>query len=95
MVYEISVVENLLRNYYSLQAEPSSAFYDYKIDLDLSLAKLKKYSPALYLTIINVFVNGIPIQKQAKFDGVSRMQTNRRLHDGLHMLTMIMNGEIL
>ena len=88
--YQNDTVENMLRNYYSM-----GALIDYKIDLDMGLMKLKNYSSVLYSTIVSVFVNGIPIQEQAKKDEVSRMQINRRLHDGLHMLTMIMNGEVL
>lgn len=95
MEYKNDIVENLLRNYYSLQMHPDSTFSDYKVDLDQALAKLKNYSSVLYSTVVNVFVNGVPIQEQARIDEVSRMQTNRRLHDGLHMLTMIMNGEVL
>jgi len=88
--YQNDTVENMLRNYYSM-----GTLIDYKIDLDVGLMKLKNYSSVLYSTIVSVFVNGIPIQEQAKKDEVSRMQINRRLHDGLHMLTMIMNGEVL
>jgi hypothetical protein len=55
---------------------PDSTFSEYKIDLDMGLAKLKKYSSVLYSTVVNVFVNGVPIQEQAKIDEVSRMQTN-------------------
>lgn len=95
MEYQNDIVENLLRNYYSLNTTDDLVLRDYKIDLDLALAKLKEYSSVLYLTIVNVFVNGTPIQEQAKVDDVSRMQVNRRLHDGLHVLTMIMNGEVL
>lgn len=95
MEYKNDIVENLLRNYYSLQTHPDSTFSDYKVDLDQALAKLKNYSSVLYSTVVNVFVNGVPIQEQARIDEVSRMQVNRRLHDGLHMLTMIMNGEVL
>lgn len=95
MEYKNDIVENLLRNYYSLQTHPDSTFSDYKVDLDQALAKLKNYSSVLYSTVVNVFVNGVPIQEQARTDEVSRMQVNRRLHDGLHMLTMIMNGEVL
>jgi hypothetical protein len=93
--YQTDMVENLLRNYYSLQSHPSSTFYEYKIDLDVALAKLKKYSSNLYSTIVNVFINGMPIQEQAAKDGVTRQQLHRRMHDGLHFLTMIMNGEVL
>ena len=34
--YQTDMVENLLRNYYSLQSHPSSTFYEYKIDLDVA-----------------------------------------------------------
>jgi hypothetical protein len=95
MEYQNDIVENLLRNYYSLNTTDDLLLRDYKIDLDIALAKLKEYSGVLYLTIVNVFVNGMPIQEQAKLDDVSRMQVNRRLHDALHVLTMIMNGEVL
>jgi hypothetical protein len=95
MEYQNDIVENLLRNYYSLNTTDDLVLRDYKIDLDIALAKLKEYSGVLYLTIVNVFVNGMPIQEQAKLDDVSRMQVNRRLHDALHVLTMIMNGEVL
>ena len=88
--YQNSEVENMLRNYYSMQHLP-----DEKADLDIALVKLKGYSSVLYSTIVSVFVNGVPIQEKAREDEVTRMQVNRRLHDGLHVLTMIMNGEIL
>lgn len=88
--YQNSEVENMLRNYYSMQLLP-----DIKVDLDIALIKLKQYSSVLYSTIVSVFVNGIPIQEKARMDGVSRMQVNRRLHDGLHILTMTMNGDVL
>lgn len=94
MRYKSSEVEDMLRNYYDLNSD-NPELQDYKIDLDMSLAKLKKYSVVLYSTITNVFIIGLPINKQAEKDKVSRMQVNRRLHDGLHVLTMIMNGEVL
>jgi hypothetical protein len=95
MEYQNDIVENLLRNYYSLDSSDDAMLRDYKIDLDIALSKLKEYSSVLYLTIVNVFVNGMPIQEQARIDDVSRMQVSRRLHDALHVLTMIMNGEVL
>lgn len=94
MEYTTEIVENLLRNYYSLQQHPDSTFSFYYIDLTNSLEVLKRNSPVLHSTIINIFVNGMPIQEKAKRDGVSRMQVNRRLYDGLDVLTMIMNGEL-
>ena len=57
------------------------------------LTSNKQQSEVLYFTIVNVFVNGMPIQDQAYNVGVSTHQVNRRLHDGLHALTLIMNGE--
>ena len=92
MGYTTERVENLLRSYYTLQQHPDSTFSFYKIDLENSLKALKRQSEVLYFTIVNVFVNGVPIQDQAEQDSVSTRQVNRRLHDGLHALTLIMNG---
>jgi len=92
MGYTTEIVENLLRSYYTLQQHPDSTFTFYKLDLDNSLKALKRQSEVLYFTVVNVFVNGMPIQDQAYNDGVSTRQVNRRLHDGLHALTLIMNG---
>ena len=65
-----------------------------KFDLDMSMRKLQKHSKNLHATMIGVFVYGTPIQEQAKQMNVSKRQINRRLDDGLHFLTMIMNGEV-
>ena len=91
--YTEEIVENLLRNYYSLQAHTDSTFSPYKVDLDKSLERLKSESVTLYNTIVNVFINSKPITAQATDDGVTNRQVTRRLHDGLYMLTLIMNGE--
>lgn len=64
------------------------------MDLDSSLRKLQREYKNLYKTLIGVFVYGNPIQEQAKLMNVSKRQINRRLDDGLHILTMIMNGEV-
>ena len=93
-MYTNSIVENLLRAYYSLQQHPDSTFSEYKIDLEAALRTMKKNNRSLYSTVVNVFVNGVPIQEQAENDSVTTRQVNRRLHDGLHLLTMIMNGEV-
>jgi hypothetical protein len=69
--------------------------HSYKLDLDIALQKLQDFSGNLHKTIISVFVWGIPIQEQAKRMNVSKRQISRRLDDGLHFLTMIMNGEVL
>ena len=94
MEYTNQTVENLLRNYYSLQGYMGSEFADVKLDLYKSLMMMKRHDKALYSTIVNVFVNGVPIQEQAESDGITSRQVSRRLHDGLIVLTMIMNGEL-
>jgi hypothetical protein len=94
MDYTIEVVENLLRNYYSLQSHPDSTFSYYYIDLTDGLKVLKQQNASLYSTIVNVFINGMPIQEKATVDEVSSRQVSRRLHDGVYKLTMIMNGEL-
>ena len=94
-MYETDIVENLLRNYYSLQSQPDSTFSFYKLDLEYGLKSLKKQNATLYSTIVNVFVNGVPIQDQAYIDEVSSRQVTRRLHDGLYALTLIMNGDVV
>jgi len=95
MVYEKTTVENLLRNYYSLQQHPDSTFSDYYLDIVYALKELKLRQAVLYHTIVNVFVNGVPIQEQAHNDGVSTRMINYRLNDGLDALTNIMNGDIV
>lgn len=92
MGYTTEVVENLLRNYYTLQQHPDSTFSFYKMDLESGLKALKRQSEILYFALVDVFVNGMPIQEQAENNSVSTRQVNRRLHDGLHALTLIMNG---
>ena len=94
MEYTSQLVENLLRNYYSLQVYPGSEFAEYTLDLHNSLMIMKRRDKKLYSTIVGVFVNGTPIQEQANKDDVSRMHVSRRLDDGLNVLTMIMNGEL-
>jgi hypothetical protein len=56
---------------------------------------LKKQSEVLYFTVVNVFVNGMPIQDQALNDGVTTRMVNYRLNDGLEALTNIMNGDMV
>jgi hypothetical protein len=95
MEYEKEIVENLLRNYYSLQRHPDSTFSHYYLDIAYGLKELKKQSEVLYFTIVNVFVNGMPIQDQALNDGVTTRMVNYRLNDGLEALTNIMNGDMV
>jgi len=95
MEYTNESVENLLRNYYSLENYPSTELYEAKADLDIALVKLHNYSTNLYNTLMSVMVNAQPINRVAKQEEVDRKQINRRLHDGLHFLTMIMNGQVL
>jgi hypothetical protein len=98
MTYEKDTVETYLRNYSTLTAAvltgTSEEIHAAKMDLDSALRKLQGMSVNLYNTIIGVFVWGNPIQEQAKQMNVSKRQIIRRMDDGVHMLTMIMNGEM-
>jgi hypothetical protein len=87
-------VENLLRNYYSLQQHTDSTFSFYHIDILSGLKKLKKQNEVLYFAIVNVFVNGQPIQDYAFDSGVTTRMISYRLNDGLELLTNIMNGDM-
>lgn len=99
MKYTKQEIESYLRNHNSLnQLVLMGGDEDFKIakmDLDASLGKLQRSNKNLHRTLVGVFVLGTPIQEQAKEMNVSKRQINRRLDDGLHMLTMIMNGELL
>lgn len=95
-MYTNQIVEAGLREYQSLTGllltsgnEETKAL---KLDLDAGLAKLQKQQKTLYKTLIGVFVLGNSIQEQAEQMSTSTRQVSRRLHDGVHMLTMIMNG---
>lgn len=90
--YTTNIVENLLRNYYSLQQHPDSTFSFYYLDLVDGLKELYKQNAVLYYTLVNVFISGMPIQDQAYNDGVTTRMINYRLNEGLEMLTNLMNG---
>lgn len=98
-MYHKQTVEQYLRNYTLLtQAILTGAdeeFYVAKMDLDNAMRKLQRHNKNLHKTLVGVFVYGNPIQEQAKKMDVSKRQIMRRLDDGVHMLTMIMNGEVL
>ena len=91
--YTSNMVENMLRNYYLLSITSDAEYLDYRMDLDNTMAELKVQYPNLYSVLMGVFVVGTPIQEQATLQKVSKMQVHRMLNDGLHMLTLIMNGE--
>ena len=91
-MYTNEVVENLLRCYYTLREHPDAAFSDYKLDLERGLKQLKTHSYVLYYTMISVLVNGVPMQRHAEDHRISTRQVSRRLHDGVQLLTMMMNG---
>jgi CRISPR/Cas system-associated endonuclease Cas3-HD len=93
--YDPQQVEMMLRNYTSLSDSNDTNLMAYKVDLDTALKKLKNNSTNLYTTIVGVFISGNQIQEQAKLQEVSKRQTIRRMDDGLYMLTMIMNGDVL
>ena len=92
--YSNNMVENMLRNYSLLASTSEAEYLDYRMDLDNSMGTLKVEYPNLYSALMGVFVVGTPIQEQATLQKVSKMQTHRMLNDGLHMLTLIMNGEL-
>jgi DNA-directed RNA polymerase specialized sigma24 family protein len=99
MDYEPHAIEALLRNYTLIdKAVMESGDEDLritKVELDAAVRKLQGYSVNLYTTVIGVFVLGTPIQEHAKEYKISKRQVHRRLEDGLHLLVMIMNGEVL
>jgi hypothetical protein len=88
------MVENMLRHYSLLASTSGAEYLDYRMDLDNSMSVLKQEYPNLYTTLMGVFVIGTPIHEQAKNQKTNKMQIHRRLNDGLHMLTLIMNGEV-
>ena len=97
--YTTQEVEGYLREYTLLKhaatynSDNENLIVDL-LDLDSGLRKLQKMNANLYKTLVGVFVYGNPIQEQANIMDVSKRQINRRLDDGLHVLTMIMNGEV-
>lgn len=91
--YTKQVVEHMLRNYTSLSELKDAEYLTYKIDLDSALKRLRVFSRNLHDAIVGVFILGNTIQEQAAVQKVSKRQTNRRLDDGVHVLTMIMNGD--
>ena len=92
--YTNNMVENMLRNYSLLASTSDAEYLDYRMDLDNSMKLLKQRSENLYSALMCVFIIGTPMQEQAKLQNISRMQLHRRLNDGLHLLTLIMNGEL-
>ena len=90
-MYDEFLVEELLRNYYSLS---EMGFSDMRMDVEAGLKALKKYNTTLFETIFNVLINSMPIQQVAVMHYVSTRQVNRRVHDALYALTIIMNGEL-
>lgn len=98
-MYDKPAIEGYLRNYTTLTTAIMTGcdeeYHVAKMDLDRALRKLQHISANLYNTLIGVFVYGNPIQEQAKKMNVSKRQIIRRLDDGLHMLMMIMNGDVL
>lgn len=98
-MYTKQAIEECLRNYTLLgrvvQLNGNRELITVKIDLDMGMRRLAKHSQNLHDTLVGVFFYGNPIQEQAKKMNVSKRQILRRLDDGLHMLTMIMNGEVV
>ena len=95
MKYSNNMVENMLRNYSLLGNTNNSEYVVYRLDLDSAMIVLKNNYTNLYKALMGVFVIGTPIQEQSVLQDVSKMQLHRWLNDGLHILTLIMNGDIL
>ena len=93
--YSNNRVENMLRNYSLLASTSDAEYLDYRMDLDNGMGVLKDEYTNLYTTLMGVFVIGTPIHEQVKNQNTNKMQIHRRLNDGLHMLTLIMNGDIV
>lgn len=88
--YDVALIEELLRNYYSLSDMGESDMF---VDLSKALSTLWAENNNLYNTIMAVLVFGKPIQSVALDQSISTRQVNRRLHDALYALAIIMNGE--
>jgi hypothetical protein len=95
-MYTTTIVEAALREYQSLTSllmlTGDQDTKNLKLDVDAGLRKLQKQNKTLYETLIGVFVLGNAIQEQAEQMSTSTRQVSRRLHDGVYMLTMLMNG---
>lgn len=92
MEYQKNTVENMLRNYYALKEHPNPEFTFMYLDLTHAMNRLLSTNSVLYNTLVNVFVTGQSIVKQAKIEDISTRQVSYRLDDALTLLTDYMNG---
>lgn len=90
--YSPQIVENVIRNYWSIQDTGLVEAQDILMDVDRGLQRLKDEDPNVYSTVMGVFAFGNSIQGQAKLDNITKMQVHRRLSMGLEFVTNIMNG---
>lgn len=90
--YDSSIVENMIRNYFTLKETDLTEYADLRMDLQTGLEKLREESYDTYKTLMGVFAFGNSIQIQAELDGITKMQVHRRLASGLWFVTLVMNG---
>lgn len=90
--YKANVVENMIRNYFTLKETSLVEYADMKLDMEQGLRRLQEEDDSSYNTLMGVFALGNSIQAQAEKDKITKMQVHRRLNDGLTFITNIMNG---
>jgi len=93
--YTSDIVENMIRNYYTLQDTELTEYVSLQMDLNKGLDRLREEDYDTYKTIMGVFAFGNSIQAQAKLDNITKMQVHRRLSSGLWFVTLVMNGVFL
>jgi DNA-directed RNA polymerase specialized sigma24 family protein len=99
MEYDTKTIKAFLKNYTSIKGAYHSTSNEEliitKTEMDIALRKLENYSINLFNTLIDVLVLGTPILEHAEENKISKRQVQRRLDDGLNLLVLIMNREIL
>ena len=90
--YSNNIVINLLKNYTALTSTSEDMIVA-KLDLDKALRSLDNYSKRLYSAVTTVYITHNSIELEAKLQGVSVRQIDRRLKDAIHLLTLFMNGD--
>jgi transposase len=99
MDYDTKTIKEFLKNYTSItgvyHASGNQDLLITKTEMDIALRKLEDYSTNLFNTLIDVLVLGTTISEHAEEYKISKRQVQRRIDDGLNMLVMIMNKEIL
>lgn len=92
MTYDSSLVENMIRHYFTLKETNLTEYADLQMDLQTGLNRLREEDHPTYKTLMGVFAFGNSIQMQAELDKITKMQVHRRLDSGLWFVTLVMNG---